>query len=456
MPFMLLSLTKMSDSMPNPYHTDAHRMGRRSYHKDYSLPGIYHVTMTVADRRLQPFGCIVGNVDAPDGSPDAPHVELSDLGKMVEYELVHSISVRYPMVEVQDYVIMPDHVHCIMVVKSCIISRNGRKTHLGQLISGFKKGCSHRYWEMTGVVPTETQQGNPAAAGIDNAGIDAAGIDNAGMGAADVATLRPAGCPQVYRKIPSDTTTGRPQLFMDGYVDVMPLKENQLETQRAYIRNNPRYRLLRSKNRAWMTVVRGGIDTSLSLAALHGYLLRECGETVLTPDTWASLSGRLLRDVCVSCRLHQGAGIVGCDSYGDRILLEGKLLPVVCHRKDFRYFSRQKVACLEAARQGAVLVSAHISKGEQEIINSVMEEGWPVINIDDHGIPEMYHPSERRMALCAERKLLIVTPWQYHFRRPNEVITVAECKTMNCLAQALCRRKDDWWKNGLLQESLLL
>ena len=134
----------------NPFHTDSHRMGRRSLHKDYRWSGIYHITMTVNDRRQQPLGHIVGDASKPDGDSNAPRVVLSEIGRMVEYELLHSITARYPMVEVQDYVIMPDHVHCIMVVKAAIVSRNGRQTHLGQLISGFKKGCCHRYWEMTG------------------------------------------------------------------------------------------------------------------------------------------------------------------------------------------------------------------------------------------------------------------------------------------------------------------
>ena len=158
----------------NPYHTDVHRMGRRSYGNNYRRPGIYHVTITVNDRRQQPLGRIVGDVCKPDGDPDAPRVLLSEIGAMVEHELLNSITARYPMVEVQDYVIMPDHVHCIIVVKNSIISKNGRETHLGQLISGFKKGCSRHYWEMTGQElkqeqdetqgVTEKQRGNPAAA----------------------------------------------------------------------------------------------------------------------------------------------------------------------------------------------------------------------------------------------------------------------------------------------------
>ena len=32
------------------------------------------------------------------------------------------------------------------------------------------------------------------------------------------------------------------------------------------------------------------------------------------------------------------------------------------------------------------------------------------------------------------------------YRRVNDAITVAECKTLNCLAQALCRTKNAWWQ----------
>ena len=390
----------------NPYHTDSHRMGRRSQHKDYRWPGIYHITMMVSDRRQQPLGRVVGDVSKPDGDPNAPHVELSEVGKMVECELLHSITAHYPMVEVQDYVIMPDHVHCIMVVKLDIISKNGKPTHLGQVISGFKKGCTRRYWEITGMT----------AAG------------------------------------PQGQQSQQPQLFSDGYVDVMPLREGQLETQRAYIRNNPRYRLLRSQNRSSLQVQRGGIDTALRLLALKGYLKRECGASQFDEEVWASLAPRLLLHDALSNsdsygnRQFQHNAFIDCDSYGNRQLLSRRLLPVVCHRKDLRSFVQQKEACLTEARDGAVLVSARISPGEQDIMNAAMAEGFPVINIEDNGMPELYHPSERRMAQCAENKLLIVTPWVYMNRTAEESITVTTCKAMNCIAQALCRQKDDWWK----------
>ena len=56
------------------------------------------------------------------------------------------------------------------------------------------------------------------------------------------------------------------------------------------------------------------------------------------------------------------------------------------------------------------------------------------------------HPSEKRTNLCSDNKLLIITPWHYAYRHTNETISVAECKTMNCIVQALCRTKDSWWE----------
>ena len=138
-----------------------HRMDRRGSWKRYELPGIYHITIKAAETLRQPFGKVVGNIDRPDGDADVPRVALSPVGQMVEQELHHSITAHYPMVEVQDYVVMPEHLHFIVVVKQRIVNRAGRVTHLGQVMAGFKLGCNHRWWEMTGqrlMRPT-----NPAA-----------------------------------------------------------------------------------------------------------------------------------------------------------------------------------------------------------------------------------------------------------------------------------------------------
>ena len=169
-------------------------MGWRGRQKNYCWPGIYHITISVLERRQQPLGRIIGDASKPDGDPLAPRVVLSEIGKMVEQELLQSIRAHYPMVEVQDYVVMPDHLHFIVEVHRNIISSNGRETHLGQVIAGFKKGCNRRYWELTGQV----WQGEPA---------------NASAASPSAVYPQPSLMPS---KLPSNASTGRPPLCLQG------------------------------------------------------------------------------------------------------------------------------------------------------------------------------------------------------------------------------------------------
>ena len=436
--------------MAEQHDPSTHKMTRRSIVNDYSLPGMYHITLRVAEGMVHPFGRVVGNASVADGNPDAPRVELSTLGEMVKHELLNSIRSYYPMVEVQDYVIMPEHMHFIIEVHEPLISRQGRKVHLGQVIAGFKKGCNRRYWEITGLSASTDE--------------------------------RRGACPAVYPrgyKVPSNASTGRQPLFSEGYVDVMPLHRGQLAQQRRYIHNNPRSRLLRSTRRDLLQPQRGGIDTALSVNALIGYLKRECAPWQITPEVLAVLTSRLKTTEDAEKRRGNPADtdgskesadtdgskesantdgskesvntdgrrrMIDCDSYGNRGLLQRRLLPVVCHRRDKDSFEYQKARCLSAAQEGAVMVSARIAEGEQIIMDEVIALGFPVVLILDNGMPEIYHPSESRIEQCLAERLLIVTPWQYHYRLADEAISVVECKSMNCVVQALCRMKDDWWK----------
>ena len=403
-----------------------HSMKNRCFMHDYSAPGIYHITLEVTESLGQPLGRVVGDIHQEDGQPNAPRVELSSIGQMVKEELLKSIPSHYPMMQVQDYVIMPEHMHFIIEAHSTIMSRNGKTMPLGQVIAGFKKGCNRRYWELThqGEPAELTHQGEP-----DTTDSSAAAAAPFGGGAFVV-------FPQVStRKLSSSATTGRIPLFAYGYTDVMPLRRGQLDQQRRYIQQNPRSRLMRSANPAWLKAQHGGIDTALTRTALMGYLQRECPPSLYSPEVLASIERRLLWT----------DGKVACDTYGDRSLLSHRLLPVICHRKDAARFADQKARCLEEAAKDAILVSPRIAKGEQEIIDEALNHGYPVVIIPDNGFAERFHPSEKRLNLCAEGRLLLITPWQYQYRPNKESVSVSFCKTMNCFTQALCRLKDSWW-----------
>ena len=389
----------------------AHNMKRRSHSHDYSRSGYYHITISTTKALHQPLGQIAGRLDKPDGDSDAPHVVLSSLGQMVERELRESIQRYYPMLEVMDYVVMPEHIHFLLVAHSDIVSNGGKATHLGQVIAGFKYGCNKRYWAMTGrALP-------------------------AGSAPADTRGSTPAAKQEAEAKKGVMAKLEAPPLFDAGYCDVMPIDEAQLATQRAYIRANPRSRLLRTTNRQWLQPQRHTVNTAVSIRALNGYLQRECARQ-MTPDGFAAITQRLLQE----------NGYVVCDSYGNLELLRRRLLPVVCHRKDAALFEQQKARCLSEAASGTVLVSARISKGEQDIMDAASTLGFPVIRIEDNGFPDIYHPSAQRMDDCASGRLLLITPWSYQLKSHTENITTLVCKTMNCIAQAVCRQKDDWWK----------
>lgn len=403
-----------------------HSMQRRMVTHNYSLPGIYHITLHVADRVGQPLGQVEGLLDQPDDTLNGPHVELTPVGQMVREELLSSISTHYSMVSVDTFVIMPEHLHALIDVKKPIISHNGRSTHLGQVIAGFKKGCNRRYWAMT-------EQDIPTGEPLETLNAPSGSPASTVSCGSPVEVTSPAG-----KRVPSDGTTGRPPLFAAGYCDVQPITEEQLATQRAYIKANPRSRLLRTSQRDTLMPCRGAFTTALTPSALRGYLQRECLSKHATPEALNEIEYRLLL----------ADEKIALDTYGNRQLLNGRLLPVVCHRKDKNRFSEQKARCIEEAAKGAIMVSARISPGEQEIMNEMVNHGYPVIIINDNGFPERFHPSMERIERCAADKLLIVTPWQYQYRGKNEQVTIPFCKAMNCVAQAICRLKDDWWKNS--------
>ena len=429
-----------------------HSMKRRSVAHDYSRCGYYHITISVAPTLQQPFGRMAGRLDSPDGTGDAPHVELSAIGRMVEEELRESIKRYYPMLEVQDYVIMPEHLHFLLVAHRDVVSQNGKSTHLGHVIAGFKLGCNKRYWSMTGRINLDakglaTKGGNLATESPGTVREKAGTVKGtAGTVKGTAGTVK--GTPGSVKGTAGSVkgTAGSvlgdsvaksqlPPLFDAGYCDVMPIDEAQLATQRAYIRSNPRSRLLRMTYRSMLHPQRHTVDTAVTIHALRGYLEREC-PMQLTAEGFASLEKRL----------KQVNGRITCDSYGSIELLKHRLLPVVCHRKDGAWFAKQKARCLKEAASGAVLVSARIAKGEQEIMDSTLRSGYPVVRVVDNGFPEIYHPSADLMDDCAASLLLLLTPWNYQFRAHDENVNVPFCKTMNCVVQAVCRMKDDWWK----------
>ena len=76
---------------------------------DYSQEGAYYVTIVTYQR-----DCIFGDVIQPPFPAEA-YVNLSNLGKIAD-ECWCSIPEHFPFVELGAYVIMPNHVHGIIII----------------------------------------------------------------------------------------------------------------------------------------------------------------------------------------------------------------------------------------------------------------------------------------------------------------------------------------------------
>ena len=86
----------------------AERKPNRLGEYDYSTSGAYFITVCTQDRR-KILSQIVGG-----GALDAPMIQLTDAGKIVEKYILSSN--RIPGITIDKFIIMPDHIHMIIQV----------------------------------------------------------------------------------------------------------------------------------------------------------------------------------------------------------------------------------------------------------------------------------------------------------------------------------------------------
>lgn len=180
-------------------------------------------------------------------------------------------------------------------------------------------------------------------------------------------------------------------LFAKGFNDQILLRDGQLEHWLNYLKDNPRRLLMKRENPDLFRVQRGLTFAGLSFSAI-----------------------------------------------GNRFLLERPLkLQVQCSRSISEGdLQAKKNECLRAARQGAVLVSPAISKGEKAIMRAAFEEGLPLVYLQENGFTDLAKPGGMRMDACARGQLLVLAPWEHH--NEKMVIKRGQCLELNEMARAIC------------------
>lgn len=187
---------------------------------------------------------------------------------------------------------------------------------------------------------------------------------------------------------------GNGLLFAKGFNDQILLRDGQLERWHNYLKENPRRLLMKRENPDLFRVQRGLTYAGQSFSAI-----------------------------------------------GNRFLLERPVkLQVQCSRSISEEELKAKLNdCLRAGRQGAVLVSPAISKGEKAIMRAAFEEGLPLIYLQENGFTDLAKPGGKRMEACARGQLLILAPWEHH----NEKLTIkrGQCLELNEMARIICEER---------------
>ena len=305
-------------------------MQRRCVDFDYTQRMMYMVTMTTEGRRPL-FGRVVGHSDAPEGSSEAPRIELSELGQRVSDEW-WGIPRYYPQIEIISLQMMPDHLHGILFV------REKMEKDLSRIIRGFKTGCNRHYRALF-----------PAAQSV-------ASVQSVGA-VQSVATQS-----QQTARPKEDRTHGL--LFARGFNDKLLLRQGQLQRWLDYLHDNPRRLLMKRERPDLFRVQRNLMAAGQQFSAIgNRFLLArpvrlqvQCSRR-LTDDEIAEKQAWWLSQA------HSGAVLVSpCISKGEkqvmRAAFEEGLPLIILQENGFTDLAKPGGKRMEACARGQLLLLA--------------------------------------------------------------------------------------------------
>lgn len=110
---------------------------------DYSEAGAYFVTICTENKK-----CLLGTVVGEDIILPHYRVQLSRYGKIVD-NAIRNISAHYENITVDKYVVMPNHVHLILMFENSgrIISAPTLSTVIGQMKRYASKEAGISLWQ---------------------------------------------------------------------------------------------------------------------------------------------------------------------------------------------------------------------------------------------------------------------------------------------------------------------
>lgn len=123
---------------------------------------------------------------------------------------------------------------------------------------------------------------------------------------------------------------------------------------------------------------------------------------------------------------------------GNRDLLTApkRLAVRISRRFNDSQISAETSRYLEAAKQGAVLVSPAISPGEKKVMRAAFDAGLATIVIMENGFTPLSKPYSEQFDACAQGRLLMLAPWEHHNEKKK--ITAEQYQQINLMAMEIC------------------
>ena len=117
---------------------------------DYNAPGAYFLTLCTENRR-----CLLARI-VGTGVLDGPQIVLSPYGKIAE-KYIRQLQAFYTHLSVEAYVIMPNHIHLLLLVKEngpsgtpvptslSAASHTAQNAAIPRFVSTLKRFCNKEY-----------------------------------------------------------------------------------------------------------------------------------------------------------------------------------------------------------------------------------------------------------------------------------------------------------------------
>ncbi len=413
-------------------HEIQHNQHRRAEWQDYSGTGLYMITLCIEGRHPL-FGHLEGIISAKRGQTDFPHIVLSSLGRTVLEGELPKIHRFYPQIEVWQAAMMPDHLHLLLYVAEPL--PQGKK--LGDIIRSFKGGCSRAWWGSRAAQETALKSTGTTAAPVPS-------LSGALKPSPPVPAL--SGAVKPSPPVPSLSSAVKPSPPVPSLSSALK-PAPPVPSLSGALKPSPPVPALSS------AVKPSPQRASLFEAGYHDRIIKRPGmldiiKRYMNDNPLRALMRRQLPHL-MERRLHLHIGTQDYAAFGALFLLKrAEKEQVFFHRRDAATglpteqtdaYKQERERLLAEAREGVVLVSPAISRGEKMVIDAAIEEGLPVIHLQKEPLAQYWKPELRRFEACARGSLLIMAPWGLDEHSPSDF---ASFHRLNDLAAEICKTTD--------------